>query len=1301
MALNFFLKRSGTASKRPDAVNMSYGEIDLNYDSTTGGLFYKNSAGSVVKVGPAQVGTAAPNATPAGSAGNSVGEFWYDTSTTSLKIWNGTSWVVTVNTGGFLPLTGGTMTGDLTFDPSESYPNLGVRFQDTSKIQAISNSTSTTSSTTAASATAVKTAWDLANAALPLSGGTMSGDIVLFSQIPSASANPASKYYADQIASGYRWQTGVSAATTAAFTGTVTYNNGAAGVGATLTLNTPITTIDGVTITTVGTRILVKNQVSQLQNGIYTYTSGGATTVLTRATDSDTTAELLSGNAYFVSGGTVNGNQTYVQIPTIATVGVSSITYSLSSVKPFHKYSLEWNVDPVAGDDTTGTGGEQQPYKTIAKALISAGNTGSRVILHQGTYTENLVIPNLNLEIVGANRSGATINGTVSFTAASSSVRAYGIQFLGNITHSGAGSVYIQAGTLNAGVSITKSGNGYLELDDMAADSATVSATGTGYLNFFNSRIGGITVNNAAAFVTLQDMSLVGPCTVTAGIFQINNASVFAATESGNGITAASGTTVTLRNVNFYTPSGVVARVSLAGSYSFNDVVVDRANSTLGTNLGSIARFDALDTFGPIYANGSAGTSGQILTSAGAGAPPTWNNAAGVPNASPTVFGLVKGSTDANTSAIGCNAAGSITTAIFGTAIGVGAGGANTTANYMTAVGACALCSLTTGSSNTALGALAGKNITTGIQNLVLGANVNVPVASGDCQLAIGTNEGACWLTGCSNLNIQPGAGILDCAGSAGTAGYALTSTGSNKVVWSSVAPSCATPLVRGIVFGCTQASNSALGQCALKSVTSGLSNTAVGYNALSSLTTTTGSTAIGDSAAQNATGCQNVAVGAGAMFNNANGTLNTAVGHYSMLFSSGFCNTALGQNSLRIVSGSNNVGLGINAGNLLTSGNSNVIIGPNVQAASDTNSCQLAIGFSATDNWLIGYSTKAIKPGGGIADCGGSCGTAGMVLMSTGSNGICWGTASGGSAATPTVAGTVKGLTGAVNTALGCNALVSDTSGYGNVALGVSALCSNVSAPYTTAVGACALCASTGSTNTALGALSGKNITTGYLNVIVGANVNAPSATGNCQLAIGWDATCYWITGDSNKNLCVYNGLVFKAPSAPSPTPSYATADTLFLSDSTYGATLNMGNTFGNGKQYIQFRNTSNAFIGNIQQTSSTTIAYVTSSDYRLKENVKDIEGATEVLRALPVHEFNFISDPEVVHQGFLAHELQEFVPLAVTGTKDEVDEEGNPKYQGVDASKVVPLLVAALKESIARIDALEAEVKELKSNS
>jgi len=100
MATNFLLKRSGTASKRPVAASMALGELDLNYDASTGGIFYKDSAGGVVKVGPAQVGSTAPNASPAGSAGNSVGEFWYDTGASALKIWDGSVWVATGGGGG-------------------------------------------------------------------------------------------------------------------------------------------------------------------------------------------------------------------------------------------------------------------------------------------------------------------------------------------------------------------------------------------------------------------------------------------------------------------------------------------------------------------------------------------------------------------------------------------------------------------------------------------------------------------------------------------------------------------------------------------------------------------------------------------------------------------------------------------------------------------------------------------------------------------------------------------------------------------------------------------------------------------------------------------------------------------------------------------------------------------------------------------------------------------------------------------------------------------------------------------------
>ena len=64
----------------------------------------------------------------------------------------------------------------------------------------------------------------------------------------------------------------------------------------------------------------------------------------------------------------------------------------------------------------------------------------------------------------------------------------------------------------------------------------------------------------------------------------------------------------------------------------------------------------------------------------------------------------------------------------------------------------------------------------------------------------------------------------------------------------------------------------------------------------------------------------------------------------------------------------------------------------------------------------------------------------------------------------------------------------------------------------------------------------------------------------------------------------------------------------------------------------------------------------------------------------------------------GFLAHEVSSIVPEAITGAKDAVDKDGKPEYQGIDQSKLVPLLTKSLQEALARIDTLEAEVAKLK---
>ena len=125
---------------------------------------------------------------------------------------------------------------------------------------------------------------------------------------------------------------------------------------------------------------------------------------------------------------------------------------------------------------------------------------------------------------------------------------------------------------------------------------------------------------------------------------------------------------------------------------------------------------------------------------------------------------------------------------------------------------------------------------------------------------------------------------------------------------------------------------------------------------------------------------------------------------------------------------------------------------------------------------------------------------------------------------------------------------------------------------------------------------------------------------------------------------------------------------------------------------------------VGSISVTSSNT-AYNTSSDYRLKENVTALTGAITRIKTLKPYRFNFKVDASKTVDGFLAHEVTT-VPEAITGTKDAVATEdseaakkGDPIYQQIDQSKLVPLLTAALQEAIAKIETLVIKVAALEA--
>ena len=147
------------------------------------------------------------------------------------------------------------------------------------------------------------------------------------------------------------------------------------------------------------------------------------------------------------------------------------------------------------------------------------------------------------------------------------------------------------------------------------------------------------------------------------------------------------------------------------------------------------------------------------------------------------------------------------------------------------------------------------------------------------------------------------------------------------------------------------------------------------------------------------------------------------------------------------------------------------------------------------------------------------------------------------------------------------------------------------------------------------------------------------------------------------------------------------ADGSTLFVSRGANASAIFNRNSAGNT---VIFNRSGNQH-GRIVVNSNGTVSYLNNSDYRVKENVVVLDNAIDRVKQLLPKRFNFIADADITVDGFLAHEAQTVVPEAVEGTHNEVDDDGNPVMQGIDQSKLVPLLTAALQEAITRIEALE----------
>ena len=195
------------------------------------------------------------------------------------------------------------------------------------------------------------------------------------------------------------------------------------------------------------------------------------------------------------------------------------------------------------------------------------------------------------------------------------------------------------------------------------------------------------------------------------------------------------------------------------------------------------------------------------------------------------------------------------------------------------------------------------------------------------------------------------------------------------------------------------------------------------------------------------------------------------------------------------------------------------------------------------------------------------------------------------------------------------------------------------------------------------------------------------------------------------------FNGNTTVGASFESVGTNGASGRALFLSRSDNAALF----INSNGNTELARFSRSGSQKGSITITT-TAVSYNETSDYRLKENIVNLDGAITRVKQLQPRRFNFIVQPGTVVDGFIAHEAQTVVPESVTGTHNEVevwkesdelpdgvsvgdnklDDEGNtiPVYQGIDKSKLVPLLTAALQEAITKIETLETRVAALEGS-
>jgi hypothetical protein len=903
-----------------------------------------------------------------------------------------------------LPKAGGTMTGVITFAGTQPTATTTA-----ANIVQLTNSTSSTSTTTAATPSSVKSAYDLANAALPKAGGTMTGTITFAAgqTFPASSIQDAttSQKGIVQVGSNIQVSSGTISVNTATSgqLGVVQVGTNIQVSGGTISVNTATTGQLG--LVQVGSNIQVSggtisvNAASTTQSGVVQLSDSVSSTSTTLAGTANAvkTAYDLANAALPKSGGTMTGAITFAAGQTLPASSIQDATTSQKGVVQVGT-NIQVSSGTISVDSASTTAaGVVQLNDTISSTSTTEAGTANAVkcaydLANAAVAKSALTAKGDLITATAADTPTALAVGTDGYVLTACAAATSGLCWAPAsggggggtpATPTALGTVYgtTPSDTTNTGIGI-----------GLCAGGLTAECV--------NNRNGSISIGYKAGLSQGSTTALagnnisIGDC---AGISTTGARNIFIGGCAGSCLANVSGNLIIGSNGHSF------SQCSNHFILAATTVEVPGFNSGAPFIYGNACGSIAFRTSAAVCTiDGCYGTTGQFLQSRGNADSPVW---AALTPATRNVAGVVHGCTGITT----CSDTylGFCTPMSFGGALP--ALGGNTligsciggvfycrTNSLNTVVGHCALpvtngiscrnvmvgaragganCAgavSISGCDNTVIGSCAWPNWC-GLNanfNVIIGSCLNPPDPAGSCQLAIGhTSFGTpiYWLTGCANGNIRPGRGILDCTNSAGSACQLLSTTANGWLEWRTYVPPAATTFSCGVVLGFTTATTTNF-------------NVALGAQAGGDTTPTiaNGNTSIGFLSGSNH------GVKTGESFNTSVGTYSLAQDLTSLSTGYNVANTALGYCAGAVTSERNNptacnvyIGfctgidradgsscntiVGSTAGSTPTgSGSNNTLLGYNAQTSTASASNEIVLGNSS--NTVIRAAVSTIS---------------------------------------------------------------------------------------------------------------------------------------------------------------------------------------------------------------------------------------------------------------------------------------------------------------------------------------------------